>query len=396
MALSAVIFDLDGTLIDTNAAHVDAWEQTFKAHGYQVSRDRIEVEVGKGGDKLVPSIFGQQIDNRDGDKLRKGHTQKFTKIARETRLPVFPGTQELFSAIRNRGLRLALATSSKKSEFQVTLQSAGVDWLNVLDQIATAEDASESKPAPHILQAAIRKLKIAPTECVMIGDTPYDADTARDAGAVSLGVICGKMNDAETLRSAGMRKIYRDPADVAQHLSEALRISSPGSAKLTKPLIESLMKEALTVAADALNHNEVPIGCVIAGGDGQIIARAHNELNRSQNKTAHAEIVAFARIAGKVPTDARDLILVSTLEPCVMCLGASMEAAVDTILFGLRAPHDGGTHRVRPPLSSESQMPRILGDVLADESRRLLQKFLDASPSNPAQANFVRQLLSAT
>ena len=94
-----------------------------------------------------------------------------------------------------------------------------------------------------------------------------------------------------------------------------------------------------------------------------------------------------------MPTDARDLILVSTLEPCVMCLGAAMEAAVDTILFGLCAPADGGRSRVRPPVSPESQMPRILGNVLAEESRRLLEEFLRRSPSNPAQILFVTELL---
>ncbi len=104
-------------------------------------------------------------------------------------------------------------------------------------------------------------------------------------------------------------------------------------------------------------------------------------------------MVAFARAAGKVPTDAQDLILVSTLEPCVMCLGASMEAAVDTILFGLGAPTDGRRKRVRPPLSPESQMPRILGDVCSEESRNLLEQFLKRADANPLQLKFVRELL---
>jgi beta-phosphoglucomutase-like phosphatase (HAD superfamily) len=164
MALSAIIFDLDGTLIDTNDAHVQAWDKTFKSHGYQVSKDRIEAEVGKGGDKLVPSIFGKEIEQRDGEKLRKGNTEEFTRIAKSTKLRAFPGIQELFTAIRQRGLKLGLATSSKKAELEVTLSSAGVDWSNQFDQIATSDDAAESKPAPHILQAAIAKLKLAPTE----------------------------------------------------------------------------------------------------------------------------------------------------------------------------------------------------------------------------------------
>jgi len=396
MALSAIIFDVDGTLIDTNSAHFQAWDAALKKHHYHVSLDRIEVEIGKGGDKLVPSILGQQIERRDGESLRKAHTVEYTKIAESTRLRAFAGVEPLLAAIHRRGLKLALATSSKKKELQTTFRSAGVDWFDHFDAIATAEDGAESKPAPAILEAAIRKLKLSPTECAMVGDTPYDADAARDAGAVCLGVTCGGMNDQQKLRATGMRKVYRDPADIAAHLEEALRVASPGSALLNQKLIESLMNEALAMARGGLEAGEVPIGCVIARGDGTIIARGHNELNSSQNKTAHAEMVAFGRTAGKVPTDALDLILVSTLEPCVMCLGASMEAAVDAILFGLCAPTDGGRKRVRPPVSPESQMPRILGGVLCEQSRRLFETFLKSNPSNPSQAKFVRDLLALT
>ena len=393
MALSAVIIDLDGTLIDTNPQHMQAWDRALKQKGYHVSLDRIAVEIGKGGDKLVPSILGRQIDQRDGDALRAAHTAEFTLIAQSVRLSPFRGVEPLLDAIRQRNLKLALVTSSKKKELQLTLKSAKVDWLNRFDVVVTGDDAPESKPSPDLLSVGIRRLKMSPAQCVMIGDTPYDCDTARDAGAICFGVTCGGMNDAKTLRAAGMRAIYRDPADILEHLDEAIRIASPGSAVLTSETIESLMRHALATAREALDKDEVPIGCVIARGDGTIMARAHNELNQSQTKTAHAEMVAFARTAGKIPTDARDLILVSTLEPCVMCLGAAMEAAVDTVLFGLPAPMDGGRQRVRPPISPESQMPRIVGSILAEQSRELLREFLKRDPINPAQEKFVRQLL---
>ena len=158
---------------------------------------------------------------------------------------------------------------------------------------------------------------------------------------------------------------------------------------------ESLMREALAVARQGMAAGEAPIGCVIARGDGSIVARAFNEMNRTRSKIAHAEIVAFNRIAGAVPIDARDLILVSTLEPCVMCTGAAMEAAVDTIVYGLRAPADSGTGRVTPPQSPESQMPRIVGDVLANESRALFEQWLEQNADTP-QAAYVKQLLTTT
>jgi tRNA(adenine34) deaminase len=153
------------------------------------------------------------------------------------------------------------------------------------------------------------------------------------------------------------------------------------------------MREALAVAREGMAAGEAPIGCVIARGDGRIITRAFNEMNRTQCKIAHAEIVAFHRAAGAVPLDARDLILVSTLEPCVMCTGAAMEAAVDTIVFGLRAPADSGTGRVTPPQSPESQMPAIIGDVLAQESRALFEQWLARNADSP-QAAYVKQLLA--
>jgi tRNA(Arg) A34 adenosine deaminase TadA len=164
---------------------------------------------------------------------------------------------------------------------------------------------------------------------------------------------------------------------------------------MDRELAESLMREALAVARAGMDAGEAPIGCVLARGDGAIVARAYNEQNRTRNKIAHAEIVAFHRAAGKVPLDARDLILVSTLEPCVMCTGAAMEAAVATIVYGLRAPADSGTGRVQPPQSPESQMPRIVGDVLAGESRRLFEQWLERNRGTE-QARFVEQLLLLT
>jgi tRNA(Arg) A34 adenosine deaminase TadA len=164
---------------------------------------------------------------------------------------------------------------------------------------------------------------------------------------------------------------------------------------MEQELAESLMREALAVARAGMDAGEAPIGCVLARGDGSIVARGYNEQNGTRNKIAHAEIVTFFRAAGKIPLDARDLIMVSTLEPCVMCTGAAMEAAVATIVFGLRAPADSGTGRVEPPQSPESQMPRIIGDVLAGESRTLFERWLEQNRGTE-QAKFVEQLLALT
>ena len=164
------------------------------------------------------------------------------------------------------------------------------------------------------------------------------------------------------------------------------------------------MREALQEARRGMQRGEAPIGCVIAlPGDGEprIVARGHNRMNALQNKVAHAEIVAFYDAARKegetpaLPMECREAILVSTLEPCVMCLGAAMEAGVNLVIFGLQAPADNGTRRVKPPQSPESSAPEIVGGVLAQESRRLFEEWLRGKEDTP-QADFVKQLLALT
>src|ERR1700691_4194059 len=137
---------------------------------------------------------------------------------------------------------------------------------------------------------------------------------------------------------------------------------------------ESLMREALAEARAGLKEGECPIGCVIPsmdGGSPRIVARGHNLVKALARKTAHAEMVAFDDAAGALPVGASDIVLVSTLEPCVMCLGACFEVGVSLVVFGLRAPADSGTRRVKSPSSPETRAPVLLGDVLAAESRSL-------------------------
>ena len=159
------------------------------------------------------------------------------------------------------------------------------------------------------------------------------------------------------------------------------------------------MREAMQSAQDGVRDGGVPIGCVLARPTSEstfeIVARGYNEGHRDGDKSAHAEIVTFRYAAGKIPTDADDVILVSTLEPCVMCLGACMEAAVDTVIYGLRAPADNGTSRVAAPQSPESNMPRIVGGVLSDDCRTLFEEWLKQNEDSE-QAAFIKQLLELT
>lgn len=173
---------------------------------------------------------------------------------------------------------------------------------------------------------------------------------------------------------------------------------------LTDNQQEMLMREALAEAEQGMAEGEAPIGSVLAMGQGpdlHIVARGHNRVNALGRKIAHAEIVTFENAGSregqppKLPIDAKEVILVSTLKPCVMCLGAAMEAGVTQVLFGLEAPADNGTQRVKPPESPESSAPEIIGGILPDESRVLFEQWLKGKEGT-AQAKFVEQLLALT
>jgi HAD superfamily hydrolase (TIGR01509 family) len=394
--LSALIFDLDGTLVDTNAAHVESWVRAFARLGYKVTPERVGVEIGKGGDNLVPSVLGTEADEKDGDALREASKEEYLALAPGRRFRVFDGARELLAELRRRGLKTAIATSSGNEHLDATFAAAGEDLRERVDAWVGKSDVEHSKPHPDPVIAAVKKLGVSPAECAMVGDTPYDALSAKRAGVVTLGVLTSGLGfDARSLVSAGARRAYDDVGQLLRELDDALAVASPGAARLTEEALGRLMREALAAAEAGVAAGEAPIGCVIASGAGEVLARGHNAMNRTQDKTAHAEIMTFRELAGRVPLDARDLVMVSTLEPCVMCTGAAMEAAVDTIVYALQAPADSGTGRVRPPESPESQMPRIVGGVLAAESRRLFERW-HAEHAGEPQAAYVGQLLALT
>ncbi|MFL5245572.1 MAG: HAD family hydrolase [Gemmataceae bacterium] len=224
MALDALIFDIDGTLIDTNAYHVEAWQKAFASLGHQVPAERIAVEIGKGGDLLVPSILGQEANREQGEALRKAHADEFGKIAEKNRFKVFPGVVPLFAELHKRGISTALATSSSKKHLDAIAKSARLDLEALADVLITADDAQTSKPFPDLVLAALHKLRLTARQCAMVGDTPYDAEACRRAGVVCLGVLSGG-NSEETLRAAGAKAVWKDAADLLAHLDQALAIA---------------------------------------------------------------------------------------------------------------------------------------------------------------------------
>jgi HAD superfamily hydrolase (TIGR01509 family) len=230
MTIRGMIFDLDGTLIDTNPAHVEAWRRALQRHGFDVPVSRIVPEIGKGGDKLVPSVLGDEIERQYGEVLRKAQKEEFLAIARRERFRVFPGAGEIFSALRQRGIRTALATSSDEKHLEATFASAGVDLRPLADVVVTRTRSEPSKPSPDLVVNAVEQLGLRPSECAMVGDTIYDAQACVAAGVVFLGVLTGPAVESELL-DAGAAAVWPDVGKLLRELERALELASlPGAA----------------------------------------------------------------------------------------------------------------------------------------------------------------------
>lgn len=221
MSISGMIFDIDGTLVDTNPAHVEAWRRAFLKMGHPVPTSRIVLEIGKGGDLLVPSVLGEAVEERDGEALRKRQKEEFLAIARKERFRLFPGAREIFPALSERGILTALATSSNDKHLEATLASAGVDLRRLANKVVTKTEDETSKPAPDLVVAAVEELQLPASSCAMVGDTVYDGAASQKAGVTFLGVISGGTPHS-ALRDAGARMVFADVGAMLKQLDRTL------------------------------------------------------------------------------------------------------------------------------------------------------------------------------
>lgn len=389
MAIDAIIFDLDGTLTDTNGFHARAWRRAMERFGYGVGVDRLLREIGKSGKFMVPDVLGPQIEKDEGDALRSAHDELYLDLVAAEGVRVFPCAERLLQSATERGYKTAVATGSSKTALGAVMEASGFDVVNRVDVVVTATDIPSGKPGPEPVQAAARKLGVTPAQTVLVGDTPFDVSCARRAGSVCIGVGASAYSKEELLE-AGARTAYSDVEDLGADFDAAIRVCSPGQLRLTDSVVDALMEEALGHARAALDEDNLPVGAVVADGDGQVVAGGFSRTESSRNFLAHAEMVAFTELVGKVDLRRRDLILVSTLEPCVMCYGAAMDARVETIIYGLEGPMNGGIGRCRPMRSPGMIAPRIVGGVRSVACKSLFEAWQARYPDTP----FVEDLLS--
>src|SRR3954468_3654686 len=215
-----VIFDIDGTLLDSVDLHAKAWEEAFRHFGYNFSYDEIRSQIGKGGDQLLPHFLSEQDVVEKGETLKTFRSDLF-KSKYLSQVKPFPGVRELFQKIKDNGQRAALASSAKGDELGVFEKIANIQDL--VDEGVSSADAEKSKPYPDIFEAALKKTgsQGKRSSVIVVGDSPHDAEGARNAGLRVIGVLCGGFAEQD-LRAAGCQAVYSGPEELLQRFEETL------------------------------------------------------------------------------------------------------------------------------------------------------------------------------
>jgi HAD superfamily hydrolase (TIGR01509 family) len=206
-AKRGVLFDVDGTLVDTTYLHAVAWWEVLRQHDRDVPMAKIHRGIGMGSDRLLDHLLGEDRDRDDDETLSSAHDVLYG--AWWERLRPLPGAADLLRACADRGLAVVLASSAKAPELKQLRRVVGAD--EVITAATSSADAEESKPAPDILEAALEQSGVDPKRAVFVGDSVWDVKAAGKLGIPCIGLTCGGTSAAELL-DAGAVETYENPA----------------------------------------------------------------------------------------------------------------------------------------------------------------------------------------
>jgi HAD superfamily hydrolase (TIGR01509 family) len=213
----ALIFDLDGTLVDTVYAHVFAWQRALAEEGMPVDGWRIHRRVGMSGGLFARAVareVGRELSADEVDDLQRRHGAIFQELLPE-RHPL-PGARELLAALRERGIVHGIATSGRRPEIDLSLEALGVGPETV---VIERGDVRRAKPEPDLFLACQAALGVEPEACYVVGDAVWDLLAARRAGMLSVGLLSGGYGTDELL-AAGAFRVYDDAAELHASLDE--------------------------------------------------------------------------------------------------------------------------------------------------------------------------------
>ena len=214
--LAAVLLDIDGTLLDSNDAHAQAWSDALREAGFEIGSEAVRPLIGMGGDKLLPELTGLEADSEGGKRLIERRKEIFAKEYLPDVRP-FPNVIDLLDRLRSDGLKLVVATSASEDELHGLLEALGDKSL--LEDATSSSDAKRSKPDPDIIHAAVSKAETTAAGCVMLGDTPYDVEAATKGGVAIIALRCGGWGDDSL---TGAAEVHDDPKAVLEKYGETL------------------------------------------------------------------------------------------------------------------------------------------------------------------------------
>jgi HAD superfamily hydrolase (TIGR01509 family) len=213
----AILFDLDGTLVDSVYQHVHAWSMSLQTAGIIVPQWKIHRRIGMSGASLVQQLCretGQRSSRNGIQALEKKHDAEFNRLTR--RLSLLPGALELLEFLTERSIRWAVATTGNKRQTDRSLKRFKIP---ATAPVVTGDDVQKAKPAPDIFVLAAERLNVAIDDCIVIGDSVWDILAAARKGALGVGLLSGGYGQEE-LQHAGAFRIYKDPAELLVHIED--------------------------------------------------------------------------------------------------------------------------------------------------------------------------------
>jgi HAD superfamily hydrolase (TIGR01549 family) len=215
--VEAVVFDVDGTLVDSVDLHARAWQEAFRQFGKPLPFERVREQIGKSSDQLLPVFFSADELERFGKELKEFRQSLFQRKYLP-QVKAFPRVRDLFLRIRHEGQRILLASSAKEEELNSYKHLMNAEDL--IDETFNSSELSKSKPHPDIFSAALKRAGITADRAIGVVDSPYDAEAAGRIRLATIGMLCGGFPE-EKLRAAGCIALYLDPADLLAHYDES-------------------------------------------------------------------------------------------------------------------------------------------------------------------------------
>jgi HAD superfamily hydrolase (TIGR01549 family) len=213
--VDVAVFDVDGTLVDTNYHHAVAWFRAFRRCDVTVPVWRLHRAIGMGGDKLVPAVAGEDVEERHGDAVRAAWAEEFAPMLDE--IQPFDGAGPLLAEVRRRGFRLVLASSGRAEHVDHYLDL--IDGRSLADAWTSSGDVGQTKPAPDLLAVALER--VGGGSAVVVGDSVWDFEAAGRLGLPGYAVRSGGFAESE-LREAGALEVADSPADLLARLDTTL------------------------------------------------------------------------------------------------------------------------------------------------------------------------------